>query len=731
MPKNIILLSDGTGNSASKLFKTNVWRLYQALDLSETPGKPQQIAWYDDGVGTSSFKPLAILGGAFGWGTKRIVLDLYTFLCRQYQPDDSIYGFGFSRGAFAIRLLTALISTQGLVQAETESELRRLAAEAFREYRRENYPRRTLLTWLFRQLRNVILWLWYKVTRKTAYKKAANWKAPTIKFLGLWDTVAAYGLPIDELTHAWNFLFPLAFPNHQLSDIVDCAHHALALDDERLTFHPELWNEHASDYKKRPLGNRLTQVWFAGMHSNVGGGYPDDALSYVPLNWIMDKAAEEGLVFLPAERDRLRDAADCNGRMYDSRQGLGGAYRYMPRKLKALTHDVRGRNNRILIDTSKIHESVFTRINNRILGYAPIGLPESYEVVGPNGAIQPQTETPQQAKGRINRQTKVWNLVWWKRLVYFMSVGVFGLLAAFPLFGRPTPLPYDGSLYIVSAGISSIGTFLPDFLSPWLKAYQSHPALFLLIMFLFVAILYLGGRLQGKLFDQMRRIFNQPGPAKVRSGLIYRVRSNQRLKKSLKWLKEKLIPALILIIILMFIPRGLFAIIDASGLTCTPTPADLKSYLVKGESRTKNFDSKSLCWPSGVEVEAGKHYKITLVINQHDQWLDRKTPARVSGVEKKDLSFFMYLALPLRRHLMEPWFKPIARIGLSGRDDYPLNPEEWSGSTDNQLIAVIEAHRSGELFLFVNDAVLPVPNAWQGFYGNNPGTADVTIERLD
>ena len=75
MPKNIVLLSDGTGNSAAKLSKTNVWRFYDALDLSD-PRK--QIALYDDGVGTSSFKPLAIVGGAFGYGVKRNVLDLYT-----------------------------------------------------------------------------------------------------------------------------------------------------------------------------------------------------------------------------------------------------------------------------------------------------------------------------------------------------------------------------------------------------------------------------------------------------------------------------------------------------------------------------------------------------------------------------------------------------------------------------------------------------------------------------
>ena len=123
MAKNIVLLSDGTGNSAAKLFKTNVWRLYQALDLSR-PEK--QIAFYNDGVGTSSFKPLAILGGAFGWGLKRNIIDIYAFLCRNYEPGDRIYCFGFSRGAFTVRVLAGLIHREGLVRAGSESERRRL-----------------------------------------------------------------------------------------------------------------------------------------------------------------------------------------------------------------------------------------------------------------------------------------------------------------------------------------------------------------------------------------------------------------------------------------------------------------------------------------------------------------------------------------------------------------------------------------------------------------------------
>ncbi len=105
MGTRIILLSDGTGNSAAKVWRTNVWRVFEALDLTD----PDQIACYDDGVGTSSFKPLAILGGGFGWGLKRNVIDLYKFVCRNYRSNqDEIFGFGFSRGAFTIRVVVEI-----------------------------------------------------------------------------------------------------------------------------------------------------------------------------------------------------------------------------------------------------------------------------------------------------------------------------------------------------------------------------------------------------------------------------------------------------------------------------------------------------------------------------------------------------------------------------------------------------------------------------------------------
>src|SRR3979411_3560543 len=129
MSRNIVLLSDGTGNSAAKVWRTNVWRTFEALDLSGN----DQVAFYDDGVGTSSFKPMAILGGAFGFGLRRNVIALYKFACRNYRnADDELFGFGFSRGAFTIRIVMGLIDSQGLVQGGSGDTLHSVASADYR-----------------------------------------------------------------------------------------------------------------------------------------------------------------------------------------------------------------------------------------------------------------------------------------------------------------------------------------------------------------------------------------------------------------------------------------------------------------------------------------------------------------------------------------------------------------------------------------------------------------------
>jgi uncharacterized protein (DUF2235 family) len=227
--RRIVVLSDGTGNSAAAVWRTNVWRTFEALDLSNS----DQVAFYDDGVGTSTFKPLALLGGAFGIGLKRNVLDIYKFVCRNYRDDDDeIFGFGFSRGAFTIRVVTGLLLDQGLVQATNEIDLDRLATAAFNDYRRRKY--------------HTVWWELFHRDRKIPPSSTAanNRQVNNIRFLGLWDTVAAYGLPIDEMTRGVSkWIWPLELPNRVPSPRVQRACHALALDDERTTFHPVLWDE--------------------------------------------------------------------------------------------------------------------------------------------------------------------------------------------------------------------------------------------------------------------------------------------------------------------------------------------------------------------------------------------------------------------------------------------------------------------------------------------------------
>src|SRR6266545_5572605 len=264
-PKSIILFSDGTGNSSAKLFKTNVWRMYEAVDLGPSAeGKRGQISYYDDGVGTSSFKPLTVLGGAFGWGLQRNVLDIYRYACRNYREGDDIYAFGFSRGAFTARLVVALIAAEGLVRSASEAELDRKSRAAYRAYRAGRLPRR--LKWPTRWFRRVrgsmSRWLG-RLRGHEPYDPSENCR-PNIRFVGVWDTVSAYGGPITEITRAIdNWIYPLSMPNYRLNERVLCARHALAIDDERDAFHPLLWDEvheEALIKEERVDPRRLEQV---------------------------------------------------------------------------------------------------------------------------------------------------------------------------------------------------------------------------------------------------------------------------------------------------------------------------------------------------------------------------------------------------------------------------------------------------------------------------------------
>ena len=456
MSKKIILLSDGTGNGAAKLNKTNVWRLYDALDLH----RDDQVAFYDDGVGSQTFILLKLLGGAFGVGLKRNVRQLYTFLCRNYKTGDKIYLFGFSRGAFTVRLLAGMIAYCGVyTNFDNEEELEIIAKDNYNAFR-STFTNRCLALWI------------RKFIGRT--EPHPTDKKPDIEFMGVWDTVDAYGLPMDWMAAAWNkWVYPIRFPDFQLSKKVKKACHALSVDDERRTFHPLLWDE-------REEGDRIEQVWFPGVHSDVGGGYPRYNLALVALDWMISKveanheAGTQGLHFIDRKRQEIIYQSDWNGAQHDSRSFLGAYYRYAPRDIHKLSNSC---SDQWYIEEPKIHRSVFERISANVIPYAPTGIPDKYQVVSTRGTSEPY-ETKDEKRKRIIKMKAALKIIKHRKRLYnaFLTISLVFLAAPvlFNFMGNST------------ATINSFHTrlfkgakfLLPDFTAPWLNAWEGVPLLF-------------------------------------------------------------------------------------------------------------------------------------------------------------------------------------------------------------------------------------------------------------
>ncbi|MFN7983062.1 MAG: DUF2235 domain-containing protein [Vicinamibacterales bacterium] len=368
--KRIVICSDGTGNTAIKGRGTNVFKVFEAVDLDThryDPSVTPQIAIYDDGVGTESFKPLKVLGGAAGLGLSRNVRHLYSELSRVYDPGDEIYMFGFSRGAFTVRTLVGLIARCGIIdpsrlQPRSAATFRKTVKQAWKAYK-QSYPP-TFLAW--------------RRSSKTAAQefKAAHSYAVDVKvrFVGVWDTVDAVGLPFRLPDLINTVFYRFKFPDLRLSHVVERACHALAVDDERQSFHPLMWDE-----SSEPNG-RISQVWFAGAHSNVGGGYPKQGMSLVALDWMLEEAekagrpfGEAGLRLNKGERASFREHASVDDKLYNPRSGLGVFYRWKMRDIA----DICARNG----VRPKVHVSVLERISHGTDDYSPGNLPANAEVV--------------------------------------------------------------------------------------------------------------------------------------------------------------------------------------------------------------------------------------------------------------------------------------------------------------------------------------------------------------
>ena len=266
MAKRIVLCFDGTWNDPDD--NTNVIKIYRSVlgeDKSPdragvpvpTPNVPT-IKWYDKGVGTERWN--RIRGGLTGRGLAQNILQGYKFLADNYQIGDEIYLFGFSRGAYTARSLAGLIRNIGILKKDYAQE-----------ERLEDNPVLMNGFWLY-QSRDA--------SADTAAAKFFRAKYSIdnieIRFLGVWDTVGAMGIPsnnLDKVDRRYEF------HDTELSRRVKSAYHALSIDETRPEFIPTLWT---SEPKTEQT---LEQVWFAGVHSEVGGG-KKQSLTDVPLRWM-------------------------------------------------------------------------------------------------------------------------------------------------------------------------------------------------------------------------------------------------------------------------------------------------------------------------------------------------------------------------------------------------------------------------------------------------------------
>lgn len=336
--KRLVVCSDGTWNRADAKNPTNVVKLYRGVQLQD--GDVAQIPWYDPGVGTGNRLSRAI-GGATGFGLTQNIEDAYRFLVRNYVPGDEIYLFGFSRGAYTARSLGGLIRNSGILRRDYEARI----VDAIQLYRdRERGP-----------------------YHPDVEQFRGDFSHPEfrLKFIGVWDTVGALGIP-GNLFNRLNRRFH-SFHDVKLSRSVQFGYQALALDEHRRTFKPTLWEVQPQVPGQAPadigaLGGEqvVEQTWFAGAHSDVGGGYSDDRLSDAALRWLMDQAAATGLVFKSGSTPDDSDA--LAGRVHDSRSGI---FKYLPAYERKVGE----------YPDEDVHHTVGDRV--RSSDYAPEGLRKS------------------------------------------------------------------------------------------------------------------------------------------------------------------------------------------------------------------------------------------------------------------------------------------------------------------------------------------------------------------
>jgi uncharacterized protein (DUF2235 family) len=322
--KRIIICSDGTWNRPDQREPSNVVKLSNLI-APEGPGGITQTVFYDLGVGTGNIVD-RLTGGAFGRGLDNNIEDNYRFLVHNFTDGDEIYLFGFSRGAYTVRSTVGLIRKCGVLRKEHAGRIR----DAYNLYRRRDAS----------------------ADEPESVKFRADYSRVTdVKFVGVFDTVGALGMPVRGLRFLSRGKYE--FHDTQLSSKVKFAYHALAIDEHRTPFKPTLWTN-----VPKP-GQTVEQVWFAGAHSDIGGSSDADGLGDVSLQWMISRASACGLAFHEAD---MRQTVRPNplGPVHDSKVGLYKFTRGFDRPLGSES-----------ASTEAVHRAVVRRTQESDPGYSP------------------------------------------------------------------------------------------------------------------------------------------------------------------------------------------------------------------------------------------------------------------------------------------------------------------------------------------------------------------------
>ncbi|WP_205504619.1 DUF2235 domain-containing protein [Rufibacter psychrotolerans] len=313
MNKRIITCSDGTWNKFGNSdrgcpVKTNVEKMYNSI-CAKGPDGVKQCKIYDEGVGTGYTWQDRLFGGLTGAGIDMNIKDVYTFILLNYSPGDEIFLFGFSRGAYTARSIAGLIRNCGILKAEYIN----LVDKAYGLYRDRNeytHPDSDLM--------------------KSFRRNYCQEDVTPIKFIGVWDTVGSLGIPLP-----WFKLYnknKYKFHDVTLGKTIEHAYHGLALDDKRVLFTPSIW-EPCSTVKADPKHPQvLEQRWFAGVHSNVGGGYADCGLSDIALRWLIDRSKKLNLCFDEVQLQGLEQ-----NHLGELRNSYTWKYWFWPPKIRTVT----------------------------------------------------------------------------------------------------------------------------------------------------------------------------------------------------------------------------------------------------------------------------------------------------------------------------------------------------------------------------------------------------------